>query len=138
MFTFQLYPRVHYGEGAASMAGAELARLGVKKALVVTDPGVRAAGVCDPVLATLKTAGVAWEIFSGVETNPADVHVMAAVEAYHQAGADGLVGLGGGSAMDVAKSAAAVVSNGGHIREYEEGARPIVNPHPPLVFMPTT
>lgn len=138
MFTFQLYPRVHYGEGAASIAGSELARLGVKKALVVTDPGVRAAGVCDPVLATLKDAGVAWEIFSGVETNPADVHVMAAVEAYGRAGADGLVGLGGGSAMDVAKSAAAVVSNGGHIREYEEGARPCVNPHPPLVFMPTT
>ena len=138
MFTFQLYPRIHYGEGAAQMAGSELARLGVKKALVVTDPGILAAGVCAPVLETLKAAGVAWEIFSGVETNPADVHVMAAVDAYREAGADGVVGLGGGSAMDVAKSAAAVVSNGGHIREYEEGVRAIVHPHPPLMFMPTT
>jgi alcohol dehydrogenase class IV len=138
MFTFQLYPRVHYGEGAATMAGTELARLGVKKALVVTDPGVLAAGVCAPVLATLDTAGVAYETFSGVETNPADHHVMAAVGAYGQAGADGLVGLGGGSAMDVAKSAAAVVSNGGHIRDYEDGKRPIIHPHPPLMFIPTT
>jgi choline dehydrogenase len=138
MFTFQLFPRIHYGEGSASSTGPELARLGVSKALVVTDPGVRAAGVCDPVLASLRAAGVAWEIFSGVETNPTDLQVMAAVEAYGAAGADGLVGLGGGSAMDVAKSAAAVASNGGHIREYEEGARPIVHPHPPLAFVPTT
>jgi len=64
--------------------------------------------------------------------------VMAAAEAYGKAGADSIIGLGGGSAMDVAKSAAAVVSNGGHIRDYEEGVRPCVKPHPPLMFIPTT
>jgi alcohol dehydrogenase class IV len=138
MFTFQLYPRVHSGEGAADKAGAEIARLGGKKALVVTDPGVLAAGVAQPVLSSLDAAGIQYEIFSGVETNPADVHVMAAVDAYHAAGTDCIIGLGGGSAMDVAKSAAAVVSNGGHIRDYEEGVRPCVNPHPPLMFVPTT
>lgn len=138
MFTFQLYPRVHYGEGAAAMAGAEMARLGGRKALIVTDPGVLAAGVAQPVLSSLDAAGVRYEIFSGVETNPADVHVMAAAEAYGAAEADSLIGLGGGSAMDVAKSAAAVVSNGGHIRDYEEGVRPCVKPHPPLMFVPTT
>jgi alcohol dehydrogenase class IV len=138
MFTFQLYPRVHYGEGAASIAGSELVRLGVKKALVVTDPGVLAAGVCAPVLASIAAAGVGYEVFSKVETNPADIHVMAAAEAYRNAGADGIIGLGGGSAMDVAKSAAAVASNGGHIRDYEDGGWAIVHPHPPLVFIPTT
>lgn len=136
--TFQLYPRVHYGEGAASLAGAELTRLGARRALVVTDPGVLAAGVARPVLDSLQAAGVGWEVFSGVETNPADVHVMAAAEAYRQTGADSLIGLGGGSAMDVAKSAAAVVSNGGHIRDYEDGKRPIEKPPPPLLFVPTT
>jgi alcohol dehydrogenase class IV len=138
MFTFQLYPRVHYGEGAADKAGAELTRLGARKALIVTDPGVLAAGVAQPVLSSLDAAGIQYEIFSGVETNPADIHVMAAVDAYHAAGTDSIVGLGGGSAMDVAKSAAAVVSNGGHIRDYEEGVRPCVLPHPPLMFVPTT
>lgn len=138
MFTFQLYPRIHYGEGAAQKAGSELNRLGGKKVLIVTDPGVLNAGVAQPVLDSLKAAGVDYEIFSGVETNPADVHVMAAVDAYHQSGTDSIIGLGGGSPMDVAKSAAAVVSNGGHIREYEEGVRPCVKPHPPLVFIPTT
>ncbi len=138
MFTFQLYPRVHYGEGAASMAGSEMVRIGGKKPLIVTDPGVLAAGVAKPVLDALTAAGVGYEIFSGVETNPADVHVMAAVDAYGKAEADSIIGLGGGSAMDVAKSAAAVVSNGGHIRDYEEGVRPCVKPHPPLMFIPTT
>src|SRR4051794_3718934 len=132
IFTFQLYPRIHYGEGAAAKAGAELARLGGKKALVVTDPGVLAAGVARPVLDSLAAAGLGYEIFSGVETNPADVHVMAAVAAYRAADADSLIGLGGGSAMDVAKSAAVVVSNGGHIRDYEDGRRPVELPHPPL------
>jgi alcohol dehydrogenase class IV len=138
MFTFQLYPRVHYGEGAASKAGSEMARLGAKKALIVTDPGVLTAGVAQPVLDSLTASGVAYKIFSGVETNPADVHVMAAAEAYGKAEADSIIGLGGGSPMDVAKSAAAVVSNGGHIRDYEEGVRPCVHPHPPLMFIPTT
>ncbi|HVR09969.1 MAG TPA: iron-containing alcohol dehydrogenase [Thermoanaerobaculia bacterium] len=138
LFTFQLYPRIHYGCGAAAAAGSELARLGVRRALVVTDPGVLAAGVADPVLAALAAAGVAWEVFSGVETNPTDLQVMAAAAAYARADADGLVGLGGGSAMDVAKSAAVVVSSGGHIRDYEDGRRAATAPHPPLVFIPTT
>lgn len=137
-FTFQLFPRIHYGCGVATMAGRELARLGVHHALVVTDPGVIAAGVAAGVLTSLTAAGVTWEVFSEVETNPADVHVMAAVAAYRRAGADGLVGLGGGSAMDVAKSAAAVVTGGGDIRDYEDGRRVIDAPHPPLVFIPTT
>ena len=138
LFTFQLYPRIHYGEGAARKAGEELVRLGVHKALVVTDPGVLAAGVCDPVLQSLAAAGVESEIFSGVATNPTDEQVMAAVAAWQGCGADGLIAVGGGSAMDVAKSAAAVASNGGHIRDYEDAARPVVLPHPPLVLVPTT
>ena len=137
MFTFQLYPRVHYGEGAADKAGAELARLGGKKALVVTDPGVLAAGVAQPVLSSLDAAGIPYEIFSGVETNPADIHVMAAVDAYRAAGTDSIIGLGGGSAMDVAKSAAVVMSNGGTSR-LRGGVRPCVLPTPPLVQVPTT
>jgi alcohol dehydrogenase class IV len=137
-FTFQLYPRIHYGEGAADKAGGEISRLGGRKVLVVTDPGVLAAGAARPVLDSLAAAGLGHEVFSGVETNPADVHVMAAVEAYRAAGADCLIGLGGGSAMDVAKSAAAVVTEGGHIRDYEDGKRPVEHPHPPLLFVPTT
>lgn len=138
MFTFQLVPRVHYGEGAAKQAGKELRRLGVKHAMVVTDKGVLQAGVCDTVLQSLTEEGITWDLFSDIVTNPNDLHVMAAVKAYQESKAEGLLAVGGGSALDVAKSAAVVVSNGGHIRDYEDGARPVVNPHPPLVLVPTT
>lgn len=137
-WTFQLFPCIHYGAGAASRAGEEIRKLGVTHALVVTDPGILAAGVGEAVWDSLREAGVAWTTFSGVATNPTDEQVMAAVAAYRASGTDGIVGMGGGSSMDVAKSAAAVVSNGGHIRDYEDGARPIVEAHPPLVFIPTT
>lgn len=136
--TFFLSPTVHYGEGAAELAGAELKRLGVTRALIVTDPGILDAGIGAGVFASLEAAGVARETYSDVASNPADVHVMGAVEAYRAAGADGLVGFGGGSPMDVAKSAAAVIADGGHIRDYEDGKRPATRPHPPLVFIPTT
>ena len=136
--TFQLVPKIHYGCGAAAAAGAELERLGVHRALVVTDPGVLAAGVPGAVLASLAAAGISWEVFSELETNPTDVQVMAAAAAFARAGADGLVGLGGGSAMDVAKSAAVVIAGGGHIRDYEEGRRAATVTPPPLLFVPTT
>lgn len=138
VFTFGLGPTVHYGDGAAGLAGREMARLGARRILIVTDPGVLEAGVTRPVTDSLEEAGIPWETFSGVATNPTDDQVMAAVEAYRSAGTDGLIGLGGGSAMDVAKSAAAVLANGGHIREYEDGRRPASEPPPPLAFVPTT
>jgi alcohol dehydrogenase class IV len=137
-FTFFLSPRVRYGEGAAELAGEELAQLGVRKALVVSDAGVLAAGVGAGVLDSLAAAGVDSAVFAEVTTNPTDLQVMAAVDAFRQQGADGFVGLGGGSAMDVAKSAAAVAAGGGHIRDYEDGKRKVTGPRPPLLFIPTT
>lgn len=137
-FTFQLVPRVHYGEGTAARAGSEMARLGARRVLVVTDPGVLAAGVCEPILASLAEAGSSHETFSAVSTNPTDDQVMAAAATYRDRGMDAIIGLGGGSAMDVAKSAAAVVAGGGHIRDYEDGRRKVEAPHPPLMFIPTT
>lgn len=137
-FTFHLVPRIHYGTGTAARAGSEMARLGARRVLVVTDPGVLAAGICQPVLQSLAEAGLSHETFSGVSTNPTDEQVMAAAATYRERGTDALIGLGGGSAMDVAKSAAAVVAGGGHIRDYENGRRTVKGRHPPLVFIPTT
>lgn len=138
LFTFQLATRFRYGEGAAGFAGEELSGLGVRRVLVVTDPGVLAADVCASALGSLRDAGIDYELFSELVTNPSDVQVDAAREAFTAGGADGILGVGGGSALDVAKSAALVTSNGGDIREYEDGARPVVRPHPPLVLVPTT
>ncbi len=136
--TFELGPTIRYGEGAAALAGPELRQRGVTHALLVTDKGVLGAGVCDTVIQSLQDSGVRCSIFAEIATNPVDRDVMAATSAYLAAGTDGIVAVGGGSTLDVGKSAAAVVDNGGDIRQYEEGKRPIVNGHPPLVVLPTT
>lgn len=138
LHTFDLAPRIRYGEGAARCAGPELRRLGVTHALVVTDRGVLDAGVCAPVLDSAAAEGIACDVFCELGTNPTDLHVMAAAALYRSEGCDGIVGVGGGSALDVAKSVAVVVSNGGRINDYEDGGRPVTSPHPPLVLAPTT
>lgn len=135
---FHLVPQVHYGRGAARMAGSALAGLGVRNVLVVSDPGVVAAGVADPVLTSIKHAGIAYTMFADVRTNPSEKHVAAAAQSYMDNECDGILGVGGGSALDVAKSAAVVSSHGGSIVEFEDGARPVTLPTPPLVQVPTT
>jgi alcohol dehydrogenase class IV len=135
---FQLVPRIHYGAGAAVAAGPALRELGVRQPLVVCDPGVVSAGACDPVLASLKDAGIAYTLFTDVRTNPSERNVHAAATAYADAECDGMVGVGGGSAMDVAKSAVTVLAGGGDIAEYEDGARVVTGPYPPLLLAPTT
>jgi alcohol dehydrogenase class IV len=135
---FHLAPKVHYGRNAARLAGDVARGLGVRHALVVSDPGVLDAGVCDPVLASLEDAGIGCTLFSAIATNPSELHVEAAAEHYREAACDGIVGIGGGSAMDVAKCAALIVSNGGSIADYEDGAKPVTEPSPPLVLVPTT
>jgi len=135
---FQLVPQVHYGAGVAARAGEVLRERGVRKALLVSDEGVLSAGVSEPVTRSLKDAGVSYEVFADIRTNPSDEQVHAAAQRYADTECDGFIGVGGGSSMDVGKSAATVVCSGGRIGEYEDGARPVVAPAPPLVLVPTT
>jgi len=134
---FQLVPQIHYGAGAAALAGPVLRDRGVTRVLLVTDPAVLAAGVCEPVFESIHRAGIAIELYDDLKTNPSDLHVAAAAARYADADCDGLIGVGGGSAMDVAKCAATVVANGGVINDYEDGAR-TGDQSPPLVLVPTT
>ena len=135
---FHLVPKIHYGRGASEAVGAAAKELGVTNALVVSDPGVLAAGVCDPVLSSLKAAGIGYTQFTNVRTNPSELHVHEAAAWYRESGCDGMIGLGGGSAMDVAKSAVAVLAGGGSIVDYEDGARTVPGGYPPLLLIPTT
>lgn len=135
---FSLAPEVHYGAGAARLAGESLRGLGATRVLVVSDKGVYGAGVCDPVLESIHATGITTSLFVDLRTNPSERHVHAAAAQYTADGCDAIIGIGGGSALDVAKSAAAVLSNGGSIVDYEDGARPATTPPPPLVQVPTT
>jgi alcohol dehydrogenase class IV len=128
---------VLFGLGAAASVG-ELAReLGGRRALVVTDPGVRAAGHADRAAAALDAAGVAARIFDAVIENPTTREVAAGRDAAARWGADLVVGLGGGSAMDCAKGINFLLTNGGSMEDYR-GFGHARLPLLPAIGLPTT
>ncbi len=104
MATIWSFPtRVVFGIGARSTVGAEATANGLRRALIVTDAGVVAAGLIDDVRAALEAAGVATAVFDGIESNPTQANVEAGAASYRAHRADGLVAVGGGSPIDAAK-----------------------------------
>lgn len=132
-----LSPEIVYGEGALELAGRHAFNLGARKVLVVTDPGIQAAGWTSKVEASLRDEGIAFATFCDVTANPKDYEVMAGAEVYRQEACDLIVAVGGGSAMDCAKGIGIVVGNGGHILDFE-GVDEVPEPSPPFIFIPTT
>ena len=126
--------RVVHGPGALARLGEALRELGVTRPLLVTDPGVAAAGLVDRALEHLEGAVV----FDEVRPNPDIELVDRGAEVYRESGCDGLVALGGGSSIDTAKSIGVVAEHGGSILDYEYGRTPLSRRVPPLVAVPTT
>jgi choline dehydrogenase len=126
--------RLVHGPGALAQLGHALAERGVTRPMLVTDPGIAAAGIAERALAHLNGAVV----FDEVRPNPDIALVDRGAEIYAASGCDGLVGLGGGSSIDTAKSIGVVAQHGGSIRSYEWGHDPIERRVPPLVAIPTT
>ncbi|WP_350240733.1 hydroxyacid-oxoacid transhydrogenase [Deinococcus sonorensis] len=123
-------------------AGWELQRLGVRRALVVTDPRVAVLDTTRRVLQVIEAAGIETVLFDGVRVEPTLASLEAAVQAARDAQVDGYVAIGGGSCIDTAKVANLVVSDGGQIMQYVnlpigEGRRPGA-PLRPLLALPTT
>jgi choline dehydrogenase len=126
--------RLVHGPGAVASLAVELEALGVARPLLVTDPGIAAAGLVERVLPQLDGAVV----FDDVRPNPDIELVDRGAAVYAEAGCDGLVALGGGSSMDAAKGIGVVARHGGSIAAYEWGRDPIEQRIPPLVAIPTT
>jgi alcohol dehydrogenase len=109
---------------------------------VVTDPGVREAGLLESTLAALDTAKVESVLFYEVEPNPTDKLVGLGVERFKESGCDLLVAVGGGSSIDTAKAVQLVAAGGGNILDYDLGlgneVRPTPNNMVPLIAVPTT
>ncbi len=124
------------GVGAVKEAGGYAATHG-DRALVVTDPGVAAAGLVDPVADALDAAGVARETFDGVDADPSVSNAVACAERATAVDADCLVGVGGGSAMDVAKAASVVATTDGAVTDLL-GRGNVATPGVPTVLLPTT
>lgn len=135
-FEFQLPTRIVFGFGASEGVGREAAGLG-KRALIVTDPGVLAAGIADPIIAHLDGEGVEHVLFSEISQNPRDVEVEAGVAMAKEHGCDVLIAVGGGSAIDCAKAIGTLLTNGGRVQDFE-GLGKLTQPSTPLIAIPTT
>lgn len=130
-------PEIIFGRGALEQVGESLARLGVKKVFVVSDPGVMEAGWVDKALPHIKEAGLDYVTWYEITSNPKDYEVHQGLELYLESGCNAVLGIGGGSPIDAAKAIALLSTNRGHICEYE-GVDKIRRPLPPLIALPTT
>lgn len=129
----------YFGPGARRVLPEVIARLGKKKALVVTDPGLLKFGVTAKVTEVLDEAGIPYEIFSEVKPNPTVTNVKDGIKAFAESGADFLIAVGGGSAMDTAKAVGVVTAN----PEFSdivslEGVAPTKNKAVTMIALPTT
>lgn len=129
--------RVEFGAGKLDALGSECAREGGTHVLLVTDPGVIAAGHAARAEASLRHSGVGVTVFSDVDENPTTEHVARGVRVARDAGVDFIVGLGGGSAMDCAKGVNFILTNGGRMQDYW-GVGKATKPMLPMIAVPTT
>ncbi len=131
--------QIDLDHGAVRLLPAECARTGMKRPLLVTDAGVRAAGVLQHALDALRD--VPHAVFDATPSNPTEAAVRAAVAVYHREGCDGLVAVGGGSSIDLAKGVAIAATHEGPLRTYatiEGGSALITDRVAPLIAVPTT
>ena len=126
--------------GARKLLAGECERVGIKKPLIVTDAGVRAAGVLQQVLDALP-AQMRGAVYDGTPPNPNEKAVREAVALFQQHGCDGLIAVGGGSSIDCAKGAAIAARHPGPLKTYatiEGGSPRVTEAVLPLIAVPTT
>lgn len=136
-FDFQPRTRIVFGPDSIDQLGTLTAELGRRRALVVSDSGVIAAGHTSRGEESLKAAGVATAVFSEVNENPTTADVNRGVEFANDFRPDIIIGLGGGSSMDCAKGINFLLTNGGEMKDYW-GVGKATQPMLPMVAVPTT
>ena len=131
--------QVQFAFGAVQLLPQECARVGIERPLIVTDPGVKAAGVLQKALDAL--GGMAAAVFDQTPSNPTESAVRAAAQMYRAQGCDGIIAVGGGSAIDCAKSVAIAATHEGPLTHYatiEGGSPRITECVAPIIAVPTT
>ena len=134
---FRVPETAYVGVGAVSRLGVEARSLGGKRALIVTDKGVAGAGIAEQTRRILEAEGVEAIIFDGSAAEPPFENVDEALEICRSIDANIVVGVGGGSALDVAKGCAAMITNPGRLLDYA-GTDKIPNRALPMIALPTT
>jgi len=137
-FSFHLPTRIDFGDGRLTEVGTLTAALVTgRRALVVTDPGLRQAGLAGTVERSLIDAGFTVEIFDRVRPNPRDTDCEAGGEVAQAFAPDVIVAVGGGSVLDSAKVIALLQTHGGRVRDHE-GRDKVRFEVTPIVAVPTT
>jgi choline dehydrogenase len=137
--SFEVPTVVKHAPGAITLLADQIKALGCKRPMLVTDKGLVEAGLVNEATNALKAGNVNYVLFDGVVANPPIKLVDDAAELYNAEGCDGLIGFGGGSPMDTAKSIGVVAVHGGSILDFEwDDPQPIVKRIPPLICVPTT
>lgn len=129
--------RIECAPGSSARIAEHVSALGARKVLVVSDPGIHDAGLLDPVLLNLVSQAIDVRVFDDVEADPSSTTVLAAAEKARSFGAQAVIGLGGGSSMDVAKLAA-LLSASDQPLDKMYGVDNAAGPRLPLILIPTT
>jgi alcohol dehydrogenase len=136
-FDFQCPTRIVFGPGKVAELGRIAVGIGAKRVLVVSDPGIVAAGHAQRGVEYLQTAGLDVTLFDGVKENPTTEHVNAGLRVAREIQPDLIVGFGGGSSMDCAKGINFLFSCGGRMQDYW-GEGKATGPLLPMIAVPTT
>jgi alcohol dehydrogenase len=137
LIDYRLRTRIVAGEGTIEQLGALAKEMGADRALVVSDPGVVAAGIYEAGCRSLHAQGIQTQGFHGLAENPNTEHVDAGLQLARVFQPNLIVGLGGGSSMDCAKGINFLYSNGGKLADYW-GVGKATKPMLPLIAIPTT
>lgn len=137
---------VYLGAGAVSLVGEQVKMLGASHAFLLTDPGIHAVGLVEPVQDALAMADIPFSLYDQAVANPDIASVDTAAAAFRDSGADIIVGLGGGSSLDTAKAvrmllgapASASVADYSSLTSAQPLPAPTVRDMPPMVAIPTT
>jgi alcohol dehydrogenase class IV len=131
--------QIQFDFGAIALLKSECERVGISRPLIVTDAGVKAAGIVQRALDALP--GMACAVFDQTPSNPTEAAVRAATKLYHSQQCDGLIAVGGGSAIDCAKGVAIAATHEGPLSHYAtiEGGSPRISERvAPIIAVPTT
>jgi len=142
IFTFSAPNLIKFGRGAINEIGYEVKRLGGSKPLIVTDKGVKNAGILDKVKGVLEDAGLEVNVWDQVEPEPSLENYKQCYEFAQGRGFDIVIGIGGGSSIDVGKTVRMLLKHGGEILDYMAkpigGGRKFPGPGLPYIAVPTT
>lgn len=139
MATLTYLTTTHFDFGSVQNLNTELGKAGITRVFIATDAGVRAAGLVDKITDALND-DLPISIFDETPGNPTEAAVMKAFEQYTADGCDGVLAIGGGSAMDLGKAVALLAGSGGPLAQYDPlaGGGQLVKTVAPLLAVPTT